>query len=325
MQNLPFFKFDAESWLTGKIQALRIEQVGIYINLVARIWRAGGEIKRDRFLHRLIGCNEEQLEAAISDFKELGIMIDEGGVLRVKFLDEQLEARQEFLARCSAGGSKRAARQPTRKRKVTTSDLEDNLKVTTSDLEATLKVTTSDLEGDLKSPPSNTERRKKKEEIQKEENRERVSARARACEEETQNTQDFSQVTHAPVPNLGYPKNPEEVMAKATMAGIQGATIEEAEAFLDYYSSRGWLAGPGVRIVNWQASFRNWLRKSKEKQAIGAKNGNIRGSITEVRQPYIEGRFNVAGDGYKSDWERFFGKGSDSAGTGETGNDGAGA
>ena len=71
----------------------------------------------------------------------------------------------------------------------------------------------------------------------------------------------------APVPDLGYPKTPQEVMDKATMAGIQGATVEEAEAFLDYYSSRGWLAAAGVRIINWQASFKSWLRKSKERRS----------------------------------------------------------
>lgn len=94
-------------------------------------------------------------------------------------------------------------------------------------------------------------------------------ARAREEEVEDHTPPGFPQVAPAPVPNLGYPKTPQEVMDKATMAGIQGATIEEAEAFLDYYSSRGWLAAAGVRIINWQASFKSWLRKSKE---IGAKN-----------------------------------------------------
>ena len=136
----------------------------------------------------------------------------------------------------------------------------------------------------------------------------------------------FPQVAPAPVPDLGYPKTPQEVMDKATMAGIQGATIEEAEAFLDYYSSRGWLAAAGVRIINWQASFRNWIRIGKYKKAKGAKNEDFRGSNAGVRQPYIEGRFNVAGDGYEySDIDRIFGKESDSAGTGEAGNAGAGA
>ena len=92
-------------------------------------------------------------------------------------------------------------------------------------------------------------------------------ARAREEDGEDHTPPGFPQVAPAPVPNLGYPKTPQEVMDKATMAGIQGATIEEAEAFLDYYSSRGWLAAAGVRIINWQASFKSWLRKSKERRS----------------------------------------------------------
>ena len=151
-------------------------------------------------------------------------------------------------------------------------------------------------------------------------------ARALTRDGEDHTPPGFPQVAPAPVPDLGYPKTPQEVMDKATMAGIQGATIEEAEAFLDYYSSRGWLAAAGVRIINWQASFRNWIRIGKDKKAKGAKNEYFRGSNAGVRQPYIEGRFNVAGDGYEySDLDRIFGKESDSAGTGEAGNAGAGA
>ena len=92
-------------------------------------------------------------------------------------------------------------------------------------------------------------------------------ARAREEDGEDHTPPGFPQVAPAPVPDLGYPKTPQEVMDKATMAGIQGATIEEAEAFLDYYSSRGWLAAAGVRIINWQASFKSWLRKSKERRS----------------------------------------------------------
>ena len=95
----------------------------------------------------------------------------------------------------------------------------------------------------------------------------REYARAREEDGEDHTPPGFPQVAPAPVPDLGYPQTPQEVMDKATMAGIQGATIEEAEAFLDYYSSRGWLAAAGVRIINWQASFKSWLRKSKERRS----------------------------------------------------------
>ena len=109
MNKLPFFKFDAESWLTGKIQILPVDEIGIYINLMARIWKAGGELKNDRFLPKLLGAKKEQFESAMRDFLELGIVSENNGMLRIKFIDDQLEARAEFIAKCAAGGRRRQA------------------------------------------------------------------------------------------------------------------------------------------------------------------------------------------------------------------------
>jgi uncharacterized protein YdaU (DUF1376 family) len=106
VKNLPFFKFDAESWLTGKIQVLPVDEIGIFINLAARIWKAGGALKNDRFLPRILGASREQFDAAMADFQELEIITETDGMLHIKFLDHQLEERANFISKCSAGGRK---------------------------------------------------------------------------------------------------------------------------------------------------------------------------------------------------------------------------
>lgn len=112
MKTLPFFKFDAESWLTGKIQVLPVDHIGIFINLTARIWKAGGSLKNDRFLPRLLGASREQFDAAMQDFLELEIIAECDGFLRIKFLEEQLEERAAFISKCSEGGRKGKKRTP---------------------------------------------------------------------------------------------------------------------------------------------------------------------------------------------------------------------
>lgn len=116
MKTLPFFKFDAESWLTGKIQVLPVDEIGIFINLAARIWKAGGSLKNDRFLPRLLGASREQFDAAMQDFLELEIITETDGFLRIKFLDNQLAERAAFISKCAEGGrrgKKRTPEQPT--------------------------------------------------------------------------------------------------------------------------------------------------------------------------------------------------------------------
>ena len=116
MKNLPFFKFDAESWLTGKVQVLTVDEIGIFINLAARIWKAGGSLKNDRFLPRLLGASRDQFDAAMQDFLELEIIAETDGFLRIKFLDDQLAERRAFINKCAEGGRKGkkvATEQPT--------------------------------------------------------------------------------------------------------------------------------------------------------------------------------------------------------------------
>ena len=104
MKDLPYFKFDAESWLTGKIQLLPVEEIGIFVNLMARIWKAGGTLKNDRFLPRMLGTDKEQFATAITDFLDLEIIEEVDGYISIKFITEQLADRAAFIERCSKGG-----------------------------------------------------------------------------------------------------------------------------------------------------------------------------------------------------------------------------
>lgn len=43
--------------------------------------------------------------------------------------------------------------------------------------------------------------------------------------------------------------------------------LEQAAAFLDHFDSNGWLVGGKTPMVDWQASFRNWMRRCPTFQA----------------------------------------------------------
>ncbi len=108
---LNFFKFDASAWLTGKIQLLSAEEKGVFIELVARIWFNGGEIKNDGILHRLLRVEKATLSNALQAFFDLEIMYEENGILRLKFVDEQISDINSFKEQQSEYG-KRGGRPP---------------------------------------------------------------------------------------------------------------------------------------------------------------------------------------------------------------------
>lgn len=99
MPNLSFFKFSPEQWLTGKIQLLSAVEKGIYIDLAARIWQAGGSIENSPVLHRVLRVEKGTLCEAFQAFFELGILQIDGGCLRMKFITEQLAVINEYSKR----------------------------------------------------------------------------------------------------------------------------------------------------------------------------------------------------------------------------------
>ena len=106
---LPFFKFDAAAWLTGKVQLLTPSEKGIFIDLLARIWHENGTLRHTEFLHRQIRCEKIELSNALKTFAELSIMEENDGVLSVKFIGEQLSennAYREVRRACGAKGGR---------------------------------------------------------------------------------------------------------------------------------------------------------------------------------------------------------------------------
>ena len=114
---LPFFKFDADDYLTGKIQLCDMETQGIFTNLCAMIWRENGALIKDRFLHKKLNVTSSTLERCLSDLKELEIVSENNEVLSVKFISSQLEQRSEFLTKCSKGGRESAKQRKGTSRK----------------------------------------------------------------------------------------------------------------------------------------------------------------------------------------------------------------
>jgi len=112
--NLPYFKFMVQDWLAGSIQACSMETQGIYINVIARMWKEKGRLSTAQApLSKLLRIDESRLEDALSELAALDIICkDENGCWRIKFVDEQFEElTQDHTAKSVAGkkgGKKRA-------------------------------------------------------------------------------------------------------------------------------------------------------------------------------------------------------------------------
>ena len=102
--SMSFFKFSPENWLTGKIQLLSTEEKGIFIELAARIWQAGGSIEYTPLLHRVLRVEKGSLCNALASFVELDIVQISDGIVRMKFITEQMSAVKEYSAKQSEYG-----------------------------------------------------------------------------------------------------------------------------------------------------------------------------------------------------------------------------
>jgi uncharacterized protein YdaU (DUF1376 family) len=101
---MSFFKFSPESWLTGKIQLLSTEEKGIFIELAARIWQAGGSIEYTPLLHRVLRVEKGSLCNALDSFVELDIVQISDGIVRMKFITEQISDVKEYSTKQSEYG-----------------------------------------------------------------------------------------------------------------------------------------------------------------------------------------------------------------------------
>jgi len=82
-KELPYFQFEPAEYLTGDIAFCSLSAQGLFINLCSYYWQRQCNLSKDRALKRLNYPNE--LEELISE----GIIIVEGDLIKIKFLDEQ--------------------------------------------------------------------------------------------------------------------------------------------------------------------------------------------------------------------------------------------
>lgn len=112
-KHLPFFKFDAEKWLSieSTVQLLTDAEKGTFTDLLAMIWVNKGRLENTAILARKLKVDEGTFKVRLATFMDLELISEVDGFLSVKFLKGQLKERSEFLNKCSASGRKSSAKR----------------------------------------------------------------------------------------------------------------------------------------------------------------------------------------------------------------------
>ena len=108
-KKLPFFKFDTDDYLTGKIQLCDYTTQGVFVNICARIWRNNGTLINDTLLSRKLRLDQGVFNQCLTYLKELEIIQEKDGILSVKFISIQINKNAKFREKCSLNGKKSAA------------------------------------------------------------------------------------------------------------------------------------------------------------------------------------------------------------------------
>ena len=87
--------------------------------------------------------------------------------------------------------------------------------------------------------------------------------------------------TNKNINKLDQPKNEKEVI---DFFKIENWPMMEAQKFFNHYQSIGWKVGGKTKIVNWQATAKNWILKAEE----------IKSSRTESREQNKETQRSVS-------------------------------
>lgn len=228
-KKLPYFKFDAESWLSGKIQLLPVTEIGIFINLAARIWQNGGNVKCSPILARMVGTTPQDFTSALEIFKEYELIYLDGDSIRIKFIDEQLAARASCLEANRRGGIQSAISRANR-----ASVLEVDFNSTSSILQDTSSIKIRE--------------DKNKNKI-REDNKENIS-----------NADIKESSTSAQRKTKARPESAQEVIdyCQSRNNGIDG------QFFWDHMEARGWVFKDGRPVKDWEACVRTWERYNAE-------------------------------------------------------------
>lgn len=98
-KNFPYFKFIAYEWMTGDIVFESLSVQGLFINICALYWQRNGSLSIDDINKRY--KNPEELVQLTDRFFSVN-----GGLISVKFLDEQLIEANHISKVNSENGSK---------------------------------------------------------------------------------------------------------------------------------------------------------------------------------------------------------------------------
>jgi len=101
-KELPYFKFDAAEWINGSITLEDFEVQGLFVNICAHYWFKSGLLSLSEIKRRLSGSKPEAFQSLID--QNIIAIVD--GMIRIGFLDEQLEERKAQSDQNSANGRK---------------------------------------------------------------------------------------------------------------------------------------------------------------------------------------------------------------------------
>jgi hypothetical protein len=106
-KELPYFKFFSGEWLNGDITLEDYELQGLFINVCAYYWHKDGDTNFDQLIKKFRTNNIVNL---IPDFLECDE--ENGGIISIAFLDEQLgefKIRKKKLSNAGKKGARRKA------------------------------------------------------------------------------------------------------------------------------------------------------------------------------------------------------------------------
>lgn len=230
-KKLPYFKFDAESWLSGKIQLLPVTEIGIFINLAARVWQNGGRVKHTPLLARMVGVDPQQFNDALEIFKEYELVYpDNDGGIRIKFIDEQLAARESCLEANRRGGIQSAI---SRAKKASTLEVDFNYTSSTPEVQRKCTSSIKIREDKNKIREDNIDKEKNSYAIPKESS----AKSSKAKPESAQEVIEYCQTRNN---------------------GIDG------QFFWDRMEARGWTFKDGRPVKDWKACVRTWEKYNAE-------------------------------------------------------------
>ena len=108
MIELPYFKFYPDEWLTGDVTMEEFDVQGIFANISAYYWKKDCNTSMGKLKKRYRNVTEEQWDSLVDN----GIIkMDEDQRVRINFLDEQWQERQDDHAAKVAAGKKSAEKR----------------------------------------------------------------------------------------------------------------------------------------------------------------------------------------------------------------------